>query len=177
MLLDVSYILLFSSFSHSFSSHNRPASSPWWQTLPLTHFTYQFSQSKCGPRKFPGCPVVKTLSVHCRCCGFDLLVRELRSHKPYSAARKKKKRIRTWRCSNLIKKKSGIREWSIAFVLFTIILEDLTFFFVLLSLIFFLFSSFGEWQFLSTCFSLQWLLLLLRTGLYSTQLSSCGTQA
>ena len=37
---------------------------------------------------FPGSPVVKTPSSHCRGHGFDLLVRELRSHTPGSMLQK-----------------------------------------------------------------------------------------
>ena len=42
-------------------------------------------------REFPRGPVVRTLSFHCREFRVRSLVRELRSHKPYGTAKKKKK--------------------------------------------------------------------------------------
>ena len=43
-------------------------------------------------REFPRGPVVRTLSFHCREFRVRSLVRELRSHKPYGTAKKKKKK-------------------------------------------------------------------------------------
>ena len=45
-------------------------------------------------REFPGGPVVRTLSFHCREFRVRSLVREFRSHKPYGTAKKKKKKYR-----------------------------------------------------------------------------------
>ena len=44
------------------------------------------------PREFPGGPVVRTPCFHCWGPGVPSLVRELRSHKPCSVAKKKKKK-------------------------------------------------------------------------------------
>ena len=53
--------------------------------------SYTHSESKGEQREFPGGPVVRTPSFHCRGARVQSLVREPRSRMPHGVAKKKKK--------------------------------------------------------------------------------------
>ena len=63
-------------------------------------------------RDFPGGPVLKTPCFHCRGHGLDPWSRELRSHMPHSAAKKKKKSERWLKEKEEVESESNRDKWT-----------------------------------------------------------------